>query len=121
MACTHCCWNSDVLPTLASLGSLFCTGWFVDFRTPLPASANHWASLPVCAPYFAWEKLASLLRLAPSLATQSIMGIVIMARAPAACVEEMNVSPRSPATLLASPMLSKYQSCPRLSAFNCQL
>src|SRR4029450_12523653 len=82
---------------------------------------NHCQSLPVCAPYLAWEKLASLERFPPSRAIQSSMGIVIIGRAPADWVEEMKVSPRSPATLLASGMLSKYQSWPRLSALICQL
>src|SRR6185295_10477849 len=72
---THCCWNAELLATLASFGSLFVIGWFVDFKMPFPASGNHWASLPVCAPYLACEKPASLLRFEPSFATQSSMGM----------------------------------------------
>ena len=106
--------------TLASLGSLPVTNWPL-VRTPFPASGNHCQSVPVCAPYLAIEKLASLLRLAPTLATQSIIGIVSMACALAARALAMNVSPRSPAVALLSAMLSKYQSLPRLSAFSCQL
>src|ERR1019366_3855064 len=116
-----CCWSEEVLPMLASFGSFPVTYCPLDFSMPLPASGNHCASFPVCAPYLACEKLASLLRLGPSLAIQSSIGMVIMARAPPACVVEMNVSPRSPATADVSPMLSKYQSWSRLSAFNCQL
>ena len=88
---------------------------------PLPASGNHCQSLPVCAPYLAIEKLASLLRFGPTFATQSIIGIVSIAWALAARAFAMNVSPRSPASALLSAMLSKYQSLPRLSAFSCQL
>ena len=58
---------------------------------------------------------------APSLATQSIVGIVSIACAFAGPRFAMNVSPRSPAVALLSAMLSKYQSLPRLSAFSCQL
>src|SRR5581483_2265047 len=105
---------------LASLGSLPVTNWPL-VRTPLPASGNHCQSLPLCAPYLAMEKLASLERLAPSLATQSSMGIVNIACAPAALELAINVSPRSPATALGSAMLSKYQSLARLSALSCQL
>src|SRR5204863_6552869 len=110
--------ESDV--TLASFGSLPETYW-PDVSTPLPASGNHCQSFPVCAPYLAIEKLASLLRLGPTLAIQSIIGTVSIACAPTARVFAMKVSPRSPATALASAMLSKYQSLPRLSAFSCQL
>src|SRR5262245_20243422 len=92
-----------------------------DCRMPLPASGNHCQSLPVCAPYLVMEKLASLVRFEPSLASQPMIGMVSMAWAPAFLVMEKNVSPRSPATELDSPMLSKYQSCPRLSALICQL
>ena len=81
-----------------------------DVRTPLPASGNHCQSLPVCGPYFAIEKLASLLRFGPSFATQSNIGIVIIGCAFADFASDTNVSPRSPATALLSPMLSKYQS-----------
>src|SRR5438105_10594568 len=115
MCCTHCCCRAEVLLVFASLGSLPATFCPVDLRIPLPASGNHCGSFPVCAPYLVCEKLASLLRLEPSLATQSSIGMVIMARAPPACVVEMNVSPRSPATADVSPMLSKYQSWSRLS------
>ena len=45
-------------------------------RIPLPASGNHCQSLPVCVPYLACEKLASLARFVPSFATQPIIGIV---------------------------------------------
>src|SRR5204863_9695882 len=107
--------------TLASFGSLPVLFWFVLFSTPLPALGNHCASLPVCAPYFACEKLASLLRLEPILATHPMIGIVIIDCAPALRDMVKNVSPRSPAAALVSPMLSKYQSWPRLSAFCCQL
>ena len=58
------------------------TAWPL-LRMPLPASGIHCQSLPVCAPYLAMEKLASFDRLAPSLATQSIVGMVIIAWAPA--------------------------------------
>ncbi len=65
-------------------------------RMPLPASAYHCQSLPVCAPYLAIEKLASFERFGPSFATQSIVGMVIIACAPAARALAMNVSPISP-------------------------
>ena len=67
--------TSNSTGTFASFGSLPVTFWPL-VRTPLPASGNHCQSLPVCAPYLAIEKLASLLRFAPSFATQSIIGIV---------------------------------------------
>ena len=75
-------------------------------KMPFPASGNHCQSLPVCGPYLAIEKLASLPRLEPSFATQSIMGIVSMAWAFAARELAKNVSPRSPAVALLSAMLS---------------
>jgi hypothetical protein len=50
-----------------------------------------------------------------------MVGMVSIACAPAARVLVMNVSPTSPGAALAAPMLSKYQSAPRLSAFCCQL
>src|SRR6185295_8051100 len=115
MACTHWRWYAELLGTLASFGSLPLTGSPDDCRIPLPASGNHCQSLPVCAPYFACEKLASLPRFTPILAIQPIIGMVSSGCAPPALLLEMKVSPRSPATLLASPRLSKYQSCPRLS------
>jgi hypothetical protein len=90
-------------------------------RMPLPASANHCQSFPVWAPYFAIEKLASLLRLAGTFATQPIIGTVSIGWADAARLAATKLSPRSPATALGSPMLSKYQSLPRLSAFRRQL
>ena len=65
-------------------------------RMPLPASGYHCQSLPVCAPYLAIEKLASFERFGPSFATQSIVGMVIIACAPAARALAMNVSPISP-------------------------
>src|SRR5690348_1574905 len=95
--------------------------WPVLLATPLPASGNHCASLPVSGPYFAMEELQSLARLAPRLATQPLVGMVNIACAPAALLLEMKVSPRSPVVALLSPMLSKYQSLPRLSAFRFQL
>src|SRR2546429_7664725 len=104
--------------------------WFLSFhvmyapsleRMPLPASGNHCQSLPVCGPYLAMEKLGSLERFGPSLATQPIIGIVSIACAPADFEFEMKVSPRSPAVALASAILSKYQSLPRLSPLSCQL
>src|SRR3954453_13386132 len=104
----------------ASLGSLpvmFCP---VLLKTPLPASGKYCESLPVWAPYFAWLKLQSLERLAPSLATQPIIGIVSIARAPCDLASLMKLSPSAPAVALLEPMLSKYQSEARLVAFNCQ-
>ena len=98
--CTQPCWNVEFDGTLASFGSLPVTFWPL-VRTPLPASANHCQSFPVCAPYLAMEKLASLLRFAPTLATQSIVGIVSIAWAFAAREFATNVSPRSPAVALA--------------------
>ncbi len=99
----------ESVSVLASAGLLitFCP---LELNTPLPASGYHCQSLPVCAPYLAMEKLASLPRLEPSLATQPIMGMVSIACAPAPLLMEKNVSPRSPATELESPILSKYQS-----------
>ncbi|MBV6430931.1 MAG: hypothetical protein IANPNBLG_01053 [Bryobacteraceae bacterium] len=93
----------------------------VLLSTPLPASGNHCQSFPVCAPYLAWEKLASLDRPAPNFATHPMMGMVSMGSAPPARLWLMNVSPCSPAVELAYAMLSKYQSLPRLSAFCIQL
>src|SRR5439155_1250852 len=119
--CTQPCSNETLFGTFASFGSLPVTFWPLLWRTPLPASGYHCQSLPVCAPYLACEKLASLLRLGPSFATQSSIGIVTIACAPAAFACEMKVSPRSPAVELESAMLSKYQSASRLSAFSCQL
>src|SRR5690349_18419370 len=106
---------------LASLGSFPETGWLVDLRIPFPASGNHCQSFPVWAPYLACEKLASLPRPAPNFAIHPMMGTVIIACAPPARLLAINVSPRSPGVLLESPRLSKYQSCPRLSPFTCQL
>ena len=60
-------------------------------------------------------------RFVPSFATHPIIGMVSIGCAPARLLVEIKVSPRSPATALVSPILSKYQSCPRLSAFACQL
>ena len=80
-------------------------------RMPLPASGNHCQSLPVCAPYFAIEKLASFARFGPSLATQSSIGMVNIGCAPAARALAMNVSPLSPGVADVPGMLSKYQSC----------
>src|ERR1044072_3511285 len=96
-ALTQFCWKVELLATFASLGSLPETGWPVLDKMPLPASGNHCASLPVCAPYLAMEKLASLLRFAGTFATQLSMGMVSMACAPPALLLEMKVSPRSPA------------------------
>ncbi len=79
------------------------TNWPV-VRMPLPASGNHCQSLPVCAPYLAMEKPASFERLAPSRATQPMSGTVSIGCAPAAREAAKKVSPRSPATALASPM-----------------
>jgi hypothetical protein len=81
-------------------------GWPVLLETPLPASGYHCASVPVCCPYLATEKLASLLRFAPSFATQSSMGMVTMDSAPTLLLFWMKVSPRSPWAELVSPMLS---------------
>src|SRR5262250_1644078 len=102
--------------TLASVGLLPTTNWPVLCRTPFPASGNHCQSLPVWAPYLAIEKLESLARPLPNLATHPIMGIVTIDCAPAVRLSETKVSIRSPGVELLSPMLSKYQSDPRLSA-----
>src|SRR5262245_1227870 len=114
-------WNADVAGMFASFGSLPVTFWLFAARTPLPASGNHCESLNFWAPYFAIEKLASLLRLAPSFATQPTIGIVTIGSAPAPFALAMKVSPPSPAVLLEYGTLSKYQSFPRLSALICQL
>src|SRR5439155_4871621 len=121
MCCAQLCCIVALFGVLASFGSFQVMFWPVLCCTPLPASGYHCQSVPVWAPYFPTEKLESLLRLAPSLATQSIMGTVIIDCAPTLLLMVMKVSPRSPAVELASPRLSKYQSWPRLSALNCQL
>src|SRR5205823_4587636 len=121
MCCTQLCWSETPFGTFASLGSLPVMLKPVLFDTPLPASAYHCQSLPVCGPYFACEKLASFPRPLPTFASQSMIGTVIIGCAPAPRLVLMNVSPRSPAVGLGSPRLSKYQSWPRLSAFCCQL
>src|SRR4051794_33576089 len=119
MCWTQFCWYAEPAGVLASLGSLPVTFPPAAF-TPLPASEKY-GSVACCAPYLPTEKPARLPRPAPSFATQSSMGMVIIGCAPAALEVEINVSPRSPATELASPMLSKYQSLARLSALACQL
>jgi hypothetical protein len=50
-----------------------------------------------------------------------MIGTVTSGVALPARVEETKSSPRCPAAELASAMLSKYQSAPRLSALSCQL
>src|SRR5215212_9200649 len=106
---------------LASFGSLPAMFWPVADDTPLPASGYHCQSLPVCGPYLATEKLASLERFAPSFASQPRVGMVIIASAPAFFVLPMNASASAPAVALLYGMDSKYQSKARLSAFCCQL
>src|SRR5262245_40380414 len=88
---------------------------------PLPASGNHCQSFPVCAPYLAMEKLESLPRLGPSLATQPIVGMVIIDWAPTLLFAAMKSSLSLPAVELPESRLSKYQSLPRLSQLHCQL
>ena len=47
--------------------------------------------------------------------------MVIIGSAPPAKESPMKLSAEAPAVLLSPAMLSKYQSAPLLSAFNCQL
>src|SRR5437763_6637335 len=110
MCCTQLCCSDVLFCTLASFGSFHVMLW-PPCRTPLPASANHCQSLPVCAPYFACEKLASLLRLEPTLATHPMIGIVIIGCAPALRDTVKNGSPRCPAGALVWTMRSTYHSC----------
>jgi hypothetical protein len=67
------------------------------------------------------EKLDSLPRFGPSLATQPIVGIVIIDWAPTLLFAAMKSSLSLPAIELPESRLSKYQSLPRLSQFSCQL
>ncbi len=88
---------------------------------PLPASGNHCQSASCCGPYLRMEKLQVLARFAPRRATQSSIGRVSIAWDPACRHAAMKLSPISPGTADASPMLWKYQSAARLVAFCCQL
>ena len=107
--------------TLASFGSFPLMAWPLEAAIPFPASGNHWASAPVCGPYFASEKLASLSRFGPSRATQPIIGMVISGSAPLDLDLAMKLSTESPGVALLSGTLSKNQSAARLLAFACQL
>src|SRR4051794_32530335 len=104
---------------LASLGSLPVI--VVPLvRTPLPASGMN-GSVFCCAPYLATEKLARLLRLVPSLATQPRVGMVMLGCAPVAWASEIKLSTEAPAVVPVSEILSKNQSAAWLLAFCCQL
>ena len=104
---------------LASFGSLPVT--LAPFaRTPLHASGNQLQSQSCCAPYFAAEKLASLVPFGPFFPTQPMSGIVTIGSAPFAFAFATKSSKAAPGAPVPG-MLSKYQSLPRLSPFCFQL